>query len=511
MLHPTTLRPRHVRALLHSMTTVLCSLLLSTGMAQLPGNIDPTFNPTDPGFGIGDGVSGETSTIYSQAEQADGKILIGGDFTQYNGQSRPRIARLEANGQLDATFDPGAGANGSIRTMQYLPDGKIMIAGDFTTYGGVARSRIARLNANGTLDTSFDPSAGADQEVRAPAVQPDGKVLIGGSFTTVGGVPRSRIARLNEDGSVDASFVVGTGVNDRVEAIGVQPDGKIVFGGNFNFYNGVQRNRLCRLNADGSLDTSFAIGTGPSSAVYVLKLLPDGRILIGGVFTSYNGTIRNRIARVNTNGSLDTSFDPGTGLDLQVNSVTVQSDGRVLLAGRFTMVNGAGKRFVARLESDGAVDMGFDIGSGVTNGTEVFDVTPLNDGRILACGSFVHFNGRYVRNLVALQAGGAVDTGFNPSMGVLTDGLQSLVALPDGRTLIGGAMVGYNGIAIGGVARVHADGSLDESFQPGSGTNSLVEKLRMQPDGKILVVGAFPTFDGATVGRIVRLFADGAS
>jgi uncharacterized delta-60 repeat protein len=159
----------------------------------------------------------------------------------------------------------------------------------------VTRNRIARLNANGSLDTGFNPSAGGT--VTSVAVQADGKVLIGGSFTTVGGVTRNRIARLNADGSLDTIFNPDVSTSgSSVSSIAVQTDGKVLIGGSFTTVGGVTRNYVARLNADGSLDTGF--NPNANSTVNSLAVQADGEVLVGGAFTTIGALTRNRIARL---------------------------------------------------------------------------------------------------------------------------------------------------------------------------------------------------------------------
>ncbi len=155
--------------------------------------------------------------------------MVGGQFsgaTSIGGQARNRIARLERDGRVDQTLDLGAlgGGGGNVIVGAIQPDGKILVGGTFTTMLGATRNGIARLNTDGTLDTAFDPNATGS--VSAIAVQPDGKILIGGDFTMVQGVARNRIARLNPDGSLDTAF--DPNANCFVDAIAVQPDGKIL-------------------------------------------------------------------------------------------------------------------------------------------------------------------------------------------------------------------------------------------------------------------------------------------
>jgi len=203
-------------------------LFTSTVWAQAGAN-DSTFNTFDDGT-YGDGTN---NTVFTTALQPDGKVIIGGQFTTYNGTARNCIARLNADGSLDATFNPGSGADGTVLTTALQPDGKVIIGGFFTTYNGTARNRIARLNADGSLDATFNPGSGASHTVRTIALQPDGKVIIGGNFTTYNGTARARMARLNADGSLDATFNPGLGADGTVRTIALQPDGKVIIGGDF--------------------------------------------------------------------------------------------------------------------------------------------------------------------------------------------------------------------------------------------------------------------------------------
>jgi uncharacterized delta-60 repeat protein len=361
---------------------VLLLLLLGLRPFAQPGAIDATFNPG----------TGANNRVSSVAVQSDGKILIGGDFTNYNNTSRNRIARLNADGTLDTTFNPGTGANNRVSSVAVQSDGKILIGGNFTTYNGTARNRIDRLNAAGTLDTSFNPGTGANLRVYSVAVQSDGKILIGGDFTTYNTTSsRNRIARLNADGTLDTTFAPGTGANFKVNSVAVQSDGKILIGGDFTSYNGTTRNYIARLNAAGTLDTTFDPGTGANASVFSVAVQSDGKILIGGNFLTYNGTGRNRIARVNADGTLDTTFVPGTGASATINSVAVQSDGKILIGGDFTTYNGTARSRIARLNADGTLDTTFVPGGGT--GATINSVAVQSDGKILIGGAFTSYNG----------------------------------------------------------------------------------------------------------------------
>ena len=240
-------------------------------------------------------------------------------------------------------------------------------AGMVAWYPGDGSASDIQGGNNGTLHNgaTFDPGAGITRPTGSGAVQqrgvglalalqPDGKILIGGDFTTFNGVARGSVARLSADGSLDTSFNPGSGANGEVNDLALQPDGKIVIGGNFTQYNGVARERIARANPDGSLDTSFDPGTGANAQVNTITLMSGGRILIGGFFTQVNGASRNRIARLNVNGSLDASFDPGSGFNDIVLTTTLQPDGKILIGGVFTQYNGVPRFAAARLLGDSA-------------------------------------------------------------------------------------------------------------------------------------------------------------
>ena len=475
----------------------------ASALAQA-GAIDPSFNPTDIGYGNGDGAN---DAVFTTAVQADGKIIIGGQFTSYNGIGRNRIARLNADGSLDAGFDPGTGAGSSVLSTVVQTDGKIIIGGTFTSYNGTGRNRIARLNADGSLDTGFDPGTGASSTVLTTVVQADGKIIIGGYFTSYNGTGRSRIARLNADGSLDTGFNPGMGANGAVEAIAVRSDGKIIIGGQFTSYSGTGRNRIARLNADGSLDTGFDPGTGASSTVLTTVVQADGKIIIGGLFTSYNGTGRNRIARLNVDGTLDTGFDPGTGAGNDVQSIALQADGKIFIGGTFSSYNGTARGKVARLNSDGSLDIGYDSATGVDN--MVLSSALQADGKIIIGGLFTSYNGAGQRSVARLNADGSLDTGFNPGTGA-NGTVETITAQADGKVIIGGTFSRYNGTRRNCIARLNADGSLDTGFDPGTGTNGTILSSTMQADGKIIIGGTFTTYNGIGRNRIARLNADGS-
>jgi uncharacterized delta-60 repeat protein len=250
-----------------------------------------------------------------------------------------------APGDVDLSFDPGSGVNGPVQEVAVQADGKVIIAGQFTTVKGLARSKVARLNSDGSGDSSFNAGTGTggwEDCAHAVALQSDGKVLVSNN----GG-----FSRFNSDGSQDTNFIASIdgvcgdeGCFSFVYSIAVQSDGKVLVGGYFSTLNGTNYSTgIARLNANGSLDGSFNAGTGAYS-VGAVALQSDGKVLIGGHVTTGNGPILNGITRLNANGSLDSGFNPGAGPDNGVYSIALQPDGKALIGGGFTTVNGANRR-----------------------------------------------------------------------------------------------------------------------------------------------------------------------
>lgn len=489
-----------------ALAAVLILHPLPVTFAASDGSVDLTFNPT----------SGASSNVLNAALQSDGKVLIAGDFINYNNTLVTEIARLHTDGRLDTSFNldaGGKGANSTVRGLAIQNDGKIIIGGNFTMYNGVARLRIARLNSDGSLDTSFDVGSGVSATVYEIAIQNDGKVLIGGDFTTYNGVARKNLARLNSDGSLDTSFDAGSGASNAVRSIALQSDGKILIGGDFATYNGISRPGIARINANGSLDTSFNPGSGTNGGVNSLALQSDGKIIIGGQFTTYNGANRNTIVRINSNGSLDTSFNPGSGPAITnatayLLDVTIQSDGKVLICGNFTGYSGVAANQVARLNTNGSLDITFSSGSGAGNAAIVNKVVPQSDGKLVIGGYFTLFNGAWRGRAARLNSDGSLDNSFN---GLGADSIVNSVAFQsDGKILIGGQFTDYKGAGRNHVARVNSDGTLDTSFVVDNGANGDVTSIVIQSDGKILIGGSFSSYNMFGRKGIARLNTDGS-
>ncbi len=538
------------------------------------GSLYPQAGAIDLSFGhpvtqVGDSLRCNNS-VNAVLVQPNQKVLVAGSFTSYNGIARPRIMRLNADGNYDATFTVSTGfSNGTVNTLALQSDGKILAGGNFTTYNSQPRRGVVRINADGTLDDSFTVGDGFSGEISAIALQPDGKIVVGGTFTTYNGATANRIARLNTDGSLDANFVTGTGFNTAVNSIAYDASSNsILVGGNFNNYNGTARNRLVRLTANGGLDTGFVIGTGFNAAIEKIALQANGQLIVVGNFTSYNGTSgKNRIIRLNADGTPDNLFVTGTGFNVVAYEVKIDGNGKILVGGNFTTYNGIAKSRLIRLLNDGSVDDSF-LSAGANN--DVYAIGFHSNGKIICGGDFTDYNNTYRYRIMRLKSDGSLDNVFHVVFGFTyniypSSKVNATAIQPDGKILVGGEFQRYNGeinhylirldqngnrdysfvsgfdtwsgtgnyiktikydtatdkIYIGGnfnyyggaarndLARINLDGSLDTTFNIGNGFTGSVHTIQIQNDGKVVVGGEFGTYDGAASANIVRLDSNG--
>jgi uncharacterized delta-60 repeat protein len=290
----------------------------------------------------------------------DDRLIIGGDTAMIDGLPRQRVARLQSDGSLDASFG-NPGLNGRVLATAVQTDGKAIIAGHVN---GSGCTYLCRLNDDGSRDTTFTPQV--NDWVETMVLQPDGKILIGGHFTTINGTERKYLSRLNPDGTLDGGF------NPRpdfyVQAIALQPDGRILLGGAFSRIGAADYRSLARINADGSRDGSFGNPNITTGWVYAIAPQADGKLVVGGGFTSVNGIPRSHVARFNSDGSLDTGFGD-LGASWTVHGLTLQPDGRLLMVGRFTDIGGLPIPYLARTLPLGPAQQSLNVGGGGTSVT----------------------------------------------------------------------------------------------------------------------------------------------
>lgn len=570
------------------------------GLARLDhgGWPDPTFDPR----------SGADGPVTAMAVEPDGHVLIGGAFTTVDGQPRAALARLTSIGRVDLFYTPTFNSGAAVAALLVQPNGLTVVGGSFSTIGGIARRNVARLTASGGVDESFDPGSGADGLVAALAVQPDGKLVLGGGFSSVAGVSRLRLARLLgtpgtltlnsggmsvSEGSGSATLVVQrsggsdtaltaqlmledhttnprdyrspastvdpgflpapmTGVDDGVNALAVQPDGKILVAGFFKAYNNEPRPNLIRILPNGREDPSFRPGSGPNASVYELAVQRDGKIVMIGNFTSVDGRVRNRIARLNADGSLDTTFDVQLdssvsllslaldsadnilfggmfatvngvsrtflarvdhsgkldptfqpNLDSQVNTIAVQPDGKIVIGGTFDRVDGVLRIAVARLNVDGSLDPAYD--ARLAADAVVYTIALQSSGSAIITGNYPNPYTLAQQNtfLLRMLPGGSSDAAF-PRLR-FNDSIVLISVRPDDTFFIGGMFSTINGQSRGRIARLQANGELDQTFDTTVGANDSVYTIAFQDDGAILLGGRFTTIQGEPRNNLARL------
>jgi uncharacterized delta-60 repeat protein len=484
----------------------------------------------------------------------NGQALIGGTFTFYNGFTQGRIARINADGTLDTSFNTnGVGFNGSVSDVSIAPDGRLIVVGSFTGYNNVNRSKVVRLSADGSLDAgftyspeepnavpveaeafsdggayilynftfantitrrafarlltngavsdNFHPRLGTFGAVYKLLYLPDGKILVGGEFDAANGVLRRGLFRLNADGSFDQTFNISFTTNGFIAIINdiaPQPDGKFIIAGvNFNGVNNHPTQVLARINADGSTDTTFTSPLFDNSIVKSAAVEPDGKILIGGTLRVLNVGVKGAL-RLNPNGTIDTGFNPN--INNTVNRLLRQPDGKILIGGEFTNVNGSAIRAIARLLADGTLDPSFNPPGGANDGVLALAFQP--DGKVLIGGRFTAVNGINRAFLARLNANGTFDAGFTPSPNYY---VYDIAVQPDGKILVGGEFIAISNAATNRYARLNPDGTLDTSFIIGSGANTFVFDIELQPDGKILLGGNFTRIQNQSRGGVARL------
>jgi uncharacterized delta-60 repeat protein len=284
------------------------------------------------------------------AIQPDGRVVVAGFFTRFNGVPRNRIARLLPDGGLDESFDPGAGLSDNAHIVLLQSDGKILVGGFFQQVAGVNKRGIARLNTDGSLDATFAGS-GVNGDVQALTFDYDGRLLVGGNYTSINSVNRTDIARLLLDGTVDLSFQAPAS-NSTIHDVIVQPDSMILICGGFSQMGASTRQCMARLGINGALDTGFNISNPNQGIIYRMELQPDGRVIAGGIFNSVGGTSQRAYVRLLSNGAVDESYQVGVAANNVIFALLLQEDGSVYIGGSFFEYNGIGRNRLARINGD---------------------------------------------------------------------------------------------------------------------------------------------------------------
>jgi uncharacterized delta-60 repeat protein len=484
----------------------IAAMLLATTWLVLAG-LAHAFNPE------------ANSYVYKTRVFPDGAILVSGSFTSIGGQPRNHYARLRADGSVDAAFH-NASPTRDVLAIEVQPDGKALIGGMGTQGNG----GLLRLNADGSVDAGFvDAASSGLPLIRAIALQPDGRILIAGTFTVIGGQPRTNLARLNANGTLDPSFDAGAlaASTQFINDLSVQADGRIVVAG---------YGTLLRLLPSGQADTSAPLPSMATDAsVYAAELQADGKLLVGGGYgMKLDGIDRGTLVRLNTDGSVDTSFLPNAKGDIQ--SIIRDGSGNIVIAGIAGSVGSTLHRGMVRLTADGSVDPSFMIPE--TSATPIYDVALQGDGKLVLGAHFEQINGLARKFIARLHPDGRLDNGASGALSVtprvseggsaspaaaqsVNEGAKaSFTFTPDpGRALASVAGCG-DGIRSGNAyvtGWVYADCTVSASFVPEANVvfdpapNANVESIRIQADGRILAGGWFTRIGGRDRLKVARL------
>ncbi len=346
-----------------------------------PGETDLSFRNDANSWTEAAWIDNNVTTVVPDGE---GGAFIAGAFSSVGPTARDGLARLSPTGYLDATFAPPSGSAG-VLSIALQPDGKVLVGGSFTDLGGTA-SRIARLNADGSLDSTFNPGTGPSAPVTCIVVQPDGQILVAGSFTSFNGVSRKHIVRLNSNGSIDGSFTnpaLTTLGGGSIDSIALQSDGAMFVGGLFRGASvSPFRQSVAHLSSTGVVDSAFDIGhgcqagasTSVAGRVRSVAALPGGKVAVGGSFGGFNGsTARSKLLVLNDDGTIDGSRYPFVP-DNDVSSLAAASDGSLLIGGYFFLFNSIPAKNIARLMADGTIDLTFSGNANAVTRSSVFDV-----------------------------------------------------------------------------------------------------------------------------------------
>jgi uncharacterized delta-60 repeat protein len=289
---------------------------------------------------------------------------------------------------------------------------KILVGGGFAYFNNNLTPGFLRLNSDGTLDNTFNNGLiGTTRSVGSIAIQTDGKILIAGSFDTYGGVPRNKLARLNPDGTLDNSFPNFAFLGDI--SIKLQPDGKIILTGDFDAFNGdTNRKRIVRLLPNGTVEPTSSfnyVNLNNNTDVTAISLQSNGKIIIAGLFTTINGNPANRIGRLNEDGSFDNTFVgtiasvPNGNVGFSVAAITTLSDNKLLIGG----VTGNGTLF--RLSQNGEPDTSF-TSLGFNSASVVNTIVPYCFGqKIIIGGNFSFYGTRLAAGMMGINSDGSVN------------------------------------------------------------------------------------------------------
>ena len=466
-------------------------------------------------------IKGQINTI---AKATDGSYFYGGNFSGYSQMRLGGVARISTAGVRDAGFDIKSGFNGNVNAAVELPDGSLVFGGDFTTYRGRVANRIAKIDSSGNLDLTFNPQTGANgaSSVVTTLKIYGSSIFVGGYFTTMKGANAARIAKIDFNGNVDLTFNPSntTSANNVIHSIAIVGS-DLYIGGDFTQYRGATANRIARVDADtGVMNGSFSTA-GTDRAIYSV-LYSGGALYIGGFFSTYSGTVVNGLAKIDPgSGALDTGFNSGSGSGFTSTGAIVYqlaSYGTDLIAvGKFTHYRTAPANYIAKINSSGVLDTGFSPATGLNGFNDVVASVLVLGSDIYVGGQFIRYKGAPARRIAKLNGSGDLDTSFNPATGATSTGadgeVHGMTLASGGDIYIYGAFTAYRAPYVANnILKTDASGNIDVTFNPQSGANGFNDEVHsiVVSNDAVYVGGNFTTYKDVPTNRMVKLNFSGA-
>ena len=517
------------------------------------GSVDYTFADINT-----QGLSYYDIRIADIAVQSDGKILGVGDFEfTKNGHISNDIFRLNPDGTYDSTFTSNLNDSNSteFEAVKVLPDDSIFIGGAFYNYNDQnGYNRFVKLDPNGVLDTSFSVGSFGSFRIYDLEIQNNDKIIVVGNFNTFAGQNIRKILRFNLDGTLDMSYNHSNNIGNNIEAVHkvyILNSSKVLFGGDFteDFQHSTRTEYIARTDENGLYDASFNPVVGCNDRVDIITKLSDGDFMIGGKFEAYNGYTRFGLAKINSSGAIDEALSFDVDLEgVTISQIIEQPDGKILVSGFYiTSVQGVPRQAIFRLNQDFSLDLGFQANLS-NNNVETFALQPdgkivlstgerlladgsldtsfpqlpisgsiesievQDDGKIICVGQFYYTNldGVVANDIIRVNNDGTIDPSFDVGTGTGSISyLKDVVIRPDGKLLLSGSLVSYKGASVGDVILLHSNGDLDTSFV--SDPSSEVTVMQLLENGKVVIGGKFGSVDGHLSRALARLNANGST
>ena len=427
---------------------------------------------------------------------------------------------LKLNSDLEVQVSNVNITNGKVNDLVYINDENIIIAGEFTNFNGTSCNNVIKTDLSGltfsTFENGFNSAVFTLKRNTTPTSQsPLGTMLFGGDFMNYKTTPINRLLRTDINGSQNNGFISQImsgatlkGFNNRVNDVDEQSNGRVVVVGDFTNFNGVARNKICRLNSNGSNDSGFTIGTGFGGGVNCVRCLGTS-IYVGGSFATYNSVLKPYIIKLNDNGSPDATFTPDASLNGSVLAIEFNSSDQVFIGGNFN-------KGLHKLNSDGSINLTFsvNIGTGFTKtggGMKVNAVAIDASGNIFVGGDFDNFNGEPCLNFVKLNFNGELVAKLDLNYQISSSDVVKVIRLSGSNVYVGGSFTNYrleNDISTTGDL-YNIPLPEDITFNFGTAFNGTVYKATIYND-EIICFGNFTTYKTTNIcNSVAKLTLDG--